>query len=352
MTKRLMTILILTTMLLPIVGGAAPSLAATGDPVLINELLASHSGTDDTEFIEFFGTPGYSLHGLSLIVIESDAFDPGRIDRRFDFKPFHKIGPNGFFLYGNCAGLPENYGVTPDASLFTNYFENSSLTVALVETASLEGGVGDLISGNEVVRSAIALTDGDAGDQFFFDAPVIGPDGPFFPAGARRKADGVDTGSADDWVIASFNLPGDNTPTSGGFDGCAPIPLTIPEIQGDGRRSIYEGEVVTTEGVVTLYSANGRDFWLQDPTGDGNPATSDALVVDDGGFLPGPPQVGDLIEITAVVEEQQFAPSLPLTRLDAPSAVTIHSSGTPLPAPVPLVDLPDLSIPEGELFCY
>ncbi|HEX6230156.1 MAG TPA: hypothetical protein VF029_00410 [Actinomycetota bacterium] len=321
--------------------------AATGDPALINEVLASHAGTDDTEFVELYGTPGTSLSGLSLIVVESDAFGPGTIDRRFDFKPFHEIGPNGFFLFGNCAGLPANYGVTPDASLFTNYLENSSLTVGLVETSSLTGGVGDLVSGSEIVRDAVALTDGDAGDTFFFGAPVIGPDGPFFPAGARRVTDGVDTDAAADWVIGDFGLGTANTPTGGGLDGCAPIPLTIPEIQGDAQFSIYAGEVVTTTGVVTLFSADGRDFWMQDPEGDGDPTTSDGIVVDDGGFQPGPPQVGDLIEITAVVEEQQFAPALPLTRLDSPSALSIVASGQPLPAPEPLTDLPNTTIPDG-----
>lgn len=348
MRNKLLPILLLIALVLAPLAFVGPAVAETGDPVLINELLASHSGTDDTEFVEFFGTPGYSLSGLSLIVVEGDAFDPGKIDRRFDFKPFHEIGSNGFFLYGNCGGLGSNYGVTPDASLFSNYFENSSLTVALVETDSL--GNGDYVTGSEVARSAIALTDGDAGDQFYFDAPVIGPDGSFFPAGARRVADGVDTGSAADWVISDFFLPGANTPTGGGFDGCAPIQLTIPEIQGDARRSVYEGEVVTTTGVVTLYSANGRDFWMQDPDGDGNMATSDALIVDDGGFLSPMPQIGDLIEITAVVDEQQFGAALPLTRLDSPSAVSVLSSGNPLPAPVPLADLPDFAIPDGELF--
>ncbi len=318
--------------------------AATGDPALINEVLASHAGTDDTEFIELYGAPGTSLNGLSLIVVEGDAFGPGTIDRRFDFKPFHEIGPNGFFLFGNCAGLPANYGVTPDASLFTNYLENSSLTVGLVETASISGSA---VTGSEVVRDAVALTDGDAGDTFYFGAPVIGPDGIFFPAGARRATDGVDTDTAADWVIADFSLGSANTPTGGGFDGCAPLELTIPEIQGDAQFSIYAGEVVTTTGVVTLYSANGRDFWMQDPEGDGDITTSDGIVVDDGGFLPGPPQVGDLIEITAVVEEQQFGPALPLTRLDAPSAVTIVSSEVLLPPPVPLTDLPNTSVPAG-----
>ena len=118
----------------------------TGDPVLINEVLASHTGTDDTEFIELFGTPGTSLAGLSLIVVESDSgASQGSIDRRFDFKPFHQVGSNGFFLVGNCGGLASNYGATPDASIFTNYLENSSLTVALVETASLSAAASPVV---------------------------------------------------------------------------------------------------------------------------------------------------------------------------------------------------------------
>jgi predicted extracellular nuclease len=340
-------------MLLAVISTGAGTVSAdTGDPVLINELLASHSGTDDTEFIELYGTPGTSLAGLSVIVVESDAFDPGRIDRRFDFKPFHVLGSNGFFLIGNCAGLPANYGVTPDASLFNNYFENSSLTAALVATSSLSVGEGDLVTGSEVVLDAVALSDGDPGDTFFFDAPVIGPDGPFFPAGARRLVDGVDTGMAADWAIASFFLPGDNTPTGGGFDGCAPLTLSIPEIQGDGRRSLYEGEVVTTTGIVTLVTANGRDMWIQDATGDGDPATSDGIFVDDRDRLDPLPEVGDEVIVTAVVEEQQFGTALPLTRLNNPDdyPFVIVSSGNALPSPVELVDLPNWEMPDGEAF--
>lgn len=160
-------------------------------------------------------------------------------------------------------------------------------------------------------------------------------------------SDGVDTDTAADWVIGNFFLSSANTPVGGGLDGCAPLLVTIPESQGGGQRSPFEGEAVITHGVVTLYSSNRRDFWMQDPDGDGDPATSDGIVVDDGGFLPGPPEVGDVIEIAAVVQEQQFGDALPLTRLDAPSAVTILSTGNPLPEPVRLNDLPNESIVEG-----
>lgn len=221
----------------------APVGAATGDPVLINELLDSHSGTDDTEFVEFYGIPGTSLDGLSLIVVEGDAGSAGTIDRRFDFEPSHQIGDNGFFLFGNCAGLDANYGVIPDASLYDNYFENSSLTVALVETASLSGGETTMVTGSEVVLDAIAVTDGGAGDTFYFDAPVFGPDGSFFPAGARRLVDGVDTDTVADWTLESFSLPGDNTPTGGGSNGCPTAPLVINEIMNNpGAVSDSAGE--------------------------------------------------------------------------------------------------------------
>jgi predicted extracellular nuclease len=350
MKIKIITILIIAILLVMSFTYTQPSRADTGDPVLINEFLASHTGTDNTEYVELYGDPGTSLSGLSLIVVEGDAIGLGTIDRRYDFQPLQVIGPNGFFLFGNCQGLEYNYAVTPDASLSNDYFENSSLTLALVETSSLSGSVGDQITGSEVVRDSVALTDGGTGDDFFFGAPVIGPDGTFFPAGARRIVDGVDTNTAADWVLADFNLGAANTPTGGGFDGCGPpaIPLTISEIQGGGQFSDYQGESVVTEGVVTLISANGSVMWIQDPMGDGDPATSDGILVAGISVLPDP-QIGDLVRITATVEEQQFYPALPLTRLINPRAVLfeIISSGNPLPAPVPLIDLPNQSILEG-----
>jgi predicted extracellular nuclease len=339
------------TLLVPFGVWGKPASAATGDPVLINEVLASHSGDDDTEFIEFFGIPGTSLDGLSLIVVEGDAGpSQGNIDRRMDFGPSDILGSNGFYLVGNPAGLGTNYGVTPNVVVSNNYLENSSLTVALVQTSSLSGSS---VSGSEVVLDAIALNDGHAGDAFFFGAPVIGPDGTYFPAGARRVTDGVDTDTAADWVMSDFYLGSANTPTGGDTPPPPPpLELTIMEIQGSDQFSAYAGERVETTGVVTLISANGEDMWIQHPVGDGNPATSDGIFVDDRDDLDPLPQVGDMVRVTATVEEQQFDNQLPRTRLNNPDPDTfeIISSGNPLPAPVELKDLPNESIAEGIAF--
>ena len=73
--------------------------AATGDPVLINEVLASHTGTDDTEYVELYGDPGYSLTGLSLIVVEGDVRClPGPSTAASTSCPSRPSGDNGFYL--------------------------------------------------------------------------------------------------------------------------------------------------------------------------------------------------------------------------------------------------------------
>ncbi|NBB70316.1 MAG: hypothetical protein GVY33_08320 [Alphaproteobacteria bacterium] len=327
-----------------------------GADVVINEVLASHTGADDTEFAELFGTPGASLEGLSLIAVESDATNNGEIDARIDFGAGDVLGANGFHLVGNAVGLEANYNVSPDQDVDPN-FENSSATYALVETASLTG---ESVTGGEIVVDAVASTDGDDGDSFFFNAPVIGPDGTFFPAGVRRVEDGVDTDTAADWEIADFLLGDANTPTAGdtgagdGGDGGAPVPtVSIMAIQGAGHVSPFvlgegqsaadvfddlpegaftiEGEAVATSGIVTAVAGNG--FYLQDTDGDGDAATSDGLFV----FTAGAPSVavGDAVEVTATVAE--FFPggtgtrNLPLTQLVDPE-VSVASSGNDLPA--------------------
>lgn len=186
-------------------------------PTVINEVLASTTGTD-VEYVEFYGEPGASLAGLSLIYVESNNTGAGTIDFRYDFAPTDSIGVNGFYLIGTTASLQSFYGVTPNANIVTNSLENSSATVALVETASLGGSS---VTSSEVVLDTVGITDATA-STFFFGAPVVGPDGTFFPAGVRRVADGVDTDTAVDWVISDFNLGPANTPTAGTTADVAP----------------------------------------------------------------------------------------------------------------------------------
>jgi VCBS repeat-containing protein len=109
-----------------------------------------------------------------------------------------------------------------------------------------------------------------------------------------------------------------------------PIALKIYEIQGEGHSTAYAGQPVTTTGIVTGVVGNG--FYLQDPTGDGNVNTSDAIFV----FTGSAPAVavGDAVSVKGTPEE--FVPganSLSITELVTTNAnVVVQSSGNALPA--------------------
>jgi hypothetical protein len=194
--------------------------ATTGDPVLLNEALLSHSGADTAEFVELYGAPGASLAGLALLAVEGDGSQsPGRVDFRLDFAPTAHLGGNGFYLIGNPDGLGGSpYFVAPDVAIEINepleqIFENGSQTLALVDAASAPA-VGGTVTESVVVRDTVGVSD-NPDDQFFFGAPEVGPDpGGFLPPGVARASDGVDDDGVGDWVMTSNNLDASHTPTA------------------------------------------------------------------------------------------------------------------------------------------
>ncbi|GAG44047.1 unnamed protein product, partial [marine sediment metagenome] len=118
--------------------------------------------------------------------------------------------------------------------------------------------------------------------------------------------------------------------------------------QGSGAVSPYEGCKVVTSGVVTALSADG--FYLQDPKGDGDDATSDAIFV----HTETPPtvKVGDGVQVRGSVTELtpkgHHKDFLPLTQLRTCSEVKVLSSGNPLPAAV-ILGQNGRPIPKGDL---
>ncbi|RVT53371.1 ExeM/NucH family extracellular endonuclease [Rubrivivax albus] len=122
--------------------------------------------------------------------------------------------------------------------------------------------------------------------------------------------------------------------------------VTIPALQGSGLVSPLAGQRVTTEGVVTHVVNNG--FFLQDPVGDGDPATSDGVFV----FTSSAPtvNVGDVVRLTGTVTEfdvsgstaNPAAEARPLTELTSISGLTVLGSGSVAPTvvtlPVPEAD--------------
>ena len=111
--------------------------------------------------------------------------------------------------------------------------------------------------------------------------------------------------------------------------------VPIGRIQGRSHVSPLRGQRVTTVGVVTAVDTDG--FYLQDPAGDGDPDTSDAVFV----FTRRTPDmaVGDALRVRGVVTEHQpggaKTDNLTITQITRPR-ITRVSRRNRLPAPVVL----------------
>lgn len=87
--------------------------------------------------------------------------------------------------------------------------------------------------------------------------------------------------------------------------------VSIPQLQGPGHASPVQGQIVTTRGVVTV--ATGTGFYLQDPAGDGDLATSDAVFVTRR--LPAGAGLGTAVEAEGRVVEALSRPTAPASEL-------------------------------------
>ena len=115
--------------------------------------------------------------------------------------------------------------------------------------------------------------------------------------------------------------------------------VRIEEIQGAGHFSPLVGRCVSgVTGVVTaiLGSRSGQAFFLQSAEGDGDPGTSDGILVTS---LEGVASVavGDLARLAGRVEERTWREELPVTRVVA-SGLEVVERGRELPQPVILGD--------------
>jgi predicted extracellular nuclease len=112
-----------------------------------------------------------------------------------------------------------------------------------------------------------------------------------------------------------------------------PADVPIAAVQGRAHLSPFQGQVVRSRGIVT--AVGGGEIYLQDPAGDGDLATSDAILLRTRtGLAP-----GDEVRVTGVVTESvpggAGTANLSITTIEAPT-VEVLSRGRPLPRPVVL----------------
>jgi predicted extracellular nuclease/2',3'-cyclic-nucleotide 2'-phosphodiesterase (5'-nucleotidase family) len=245
-------------------------------------------------------------------------------DRGADSHVIDNGGPllvpaDGYLVLGNNTDTGSNGGVTVDYGFPGTFFlGNADDELVLMDTTSAEV------------------------DHVEWDGGPSWPD----PTGASMTLSdpSADNNEPANWCEASTAYGAGDLGTPGGAnDSCEPPPppppsdpIPIAEVQGAGHISPYNNVSVTTTGVVTAIAFDG--FYIQDPVGDGDDATSEALVVFMGsGFANAPTvAVGDAIELTDTVTE--FIPggaatgNLSTTQMSFPT-ITILSTGNAVPEP-------------------
>ena len=157
----------------------------------------------------------------------------------------------------------------------------------------------------------------------------------------------VDTIDPPDTLAADFVLRF-STPAG---NPCEASITPIPEIQGTGATSPLVGRSVTTRGVVVGdyegASPALRGFFIQDPAGDDDHATSDGLFVFEGSNAD-TVKVGDLVTVTGAVGENQGQTQISLPPGAAPS-VCGTGSVTPTEVRLPVESATTLEQFEGML---
>ncbi len=196
----------------------------------------------------------------------------------------------------------------------------------------------------------------------------------------RNMGTGPDgaTFAVNNWTYSGANaLDGETTNASAstpfplgtysGGPGPSPSPGVTPSpgattpiymIQGSGGTSPQVGQTVTIQGIVTAeFQSDGLDgYFVQEVTGDGDPATSDGIFVQD---TSNSVSAGDIVQLTGQVEEEIApsregpAPGADFTGFTNTQIINVSnfsqvSTGS-LPAPVELT-LPEAT--EGDLEAF
>ncbi len=326
-------------------GGAAalatPAGAASSG-VVVNEVYGGGGNSGATltnDFIELAnaGSGAAALDGWSVQYISAS---PGTTTTWQVTPLTGSLSGGGLYLIGEAAGTGGTTALPPTQATGSINLSGTSGTVALVDNSTAltcktaadcaaDADIVDLVGyGTAVVHEGSA------------DAPGLSN------TTSAQRITTTDTDQNGTDFTAAAPTPGAPTAGTGpGGGGGTPGPLAIHDIQGTGFLSPQAGNAVTNvPGIVTGVRAVGssKGYWIQDPTPDGNPATSEGIFV----FTGSAPAVtpGDSVLVSGKVQE--FYPlasgdtvattsNLSITEIDQ-TGVSVVSSGNALPAPIVL----------------
>jgi hypothetical protein len=234
----------------------------------------------------------------------SDAFDPSATWEGFATDTFDGLGAHTV-----TCGAPPPADSAPAVSAVTpangasDIPLDANLTVTFSEPVNLGANAFTLACAGAPQPFTVADVDG-TGVNFILDPAASLPQGESCTltvvAAEVTDQDNIDPPDA---MSADFTA----TFTTLIADLCVVATTPIPTLQGSGATTPFAGAVVTTRGVV-VGDYEGptpalRGFYLQDLTGDGDPATADGIFVFNGNN--DNIHVGDVVNVRGVISEFQ-----------------------------------------------
>ena len=301
--------------------------------LVINEIDYDQPGTDSAEFVEIKnnGDTSTDLTGWTLDLVNGNG---AAVYLTIDLSGFTLAAGDYFVVCANAATVANcDLDVSPDTNLIQNGSPDAVALLfngSLIDAVSYEGDTG------------APYTEGSgAGLE---DAGVDGS--------ISRCPDGVDTNQNNvDLLFTGTSTPGEGNvcPPPPPVEACGDPFTPIYTVQGSGAASPLVGMDVSIEGIVvgdfqnntSVDNGDLNGFHVQDPTGDGDAATSDGVFV----YAPGGMDVavGDAVRVRGNVSEFNG-----LTEVGA-SQIWQCSTGNALPAPAELA-LPVTSVDAFEAY--
>ncbi|GAA4978433.1 lamin tail domain-containing protein [Kineococcus glutinatus] len=296
--------------------------AAAGPGLVISEVYGGggNSGaTYTTDFVELVNTGSTAVDVSGWSVQYASASGTS-----WQVTPLSgTVAPGARYLVAQASGAGGTTPLPPADATGGTALGATSGKVALV-TSTTALGCATACAAAPGVRDLVGY--GTANDAEGAPAPAASN-----TTSVARAANGADTDdNAADLTAGAPTPAGGGGAGSGGPDPVAG--LRIHDVQGAAHLSPHAGDLVAdVPGVVTAVGPNR--FWVQDPSPDADPATSEAILV----FTGTAPTVavGDAVTVTGTVTEYRAggtsSANLTTTELTSP-VVTTTATAQPLPA--------------------
>lgn len=238
--ERSLRSLALSVCVVVAVGAHASAIMSPPPPgVRLSEIAVHSAQTDAAEFVEIQGPPNASLATFMLLVVDGDGTNAGVLDRAIDLSAY-SIPASGYFVLGDSGVFPKSI----DLGLI-DQIENGTSTYYLVTTN--QAGFATSLVGTRIdtgpattsiptfatIVDEVGIADADfpSIDVVYDAAVVVGPDGPFVPAGIARCSNAPQGWSAA-YSDYDPNFPTALAPSPGAAN--PPCDPGVPYCFGDG----------------------------------------------------------------------------------------------------------------------